>query len=98
MLLTREEILQKLKSVKPLLKEQYKITDLALFGSYARNEQTAKSDIDIMVKFEKPSFKNLCNTSEILDELFYGTEVQLVTRGAIKPNYFEYVKPDLIYA
>jgi uncharacterized protein len=98
MLSTKEEILDKLKQVKPLLEEKYSLTELALFGSYARNEQTEESDIDIMVQFAKPSFRNLCNTADTLDELFKGKEVQIVSKGAIKPNYFEYVKPDLLYA
>jgi uncharacterized protein len=98
MLTNKEEIIQKLKAVKPLLQQQYNVTELALFGSYARNEQTDKSDIDIMVQFGQPSFKNLCNTAELLEKIFDGIEVQIVSKGAIKPNYFEYVKPDLLYA
>jgi uncharacterized protein len=94
----KEEILKKLSQVKPLLQQDYNLTTLALFGSYARNENTDESDIDIMVEFSEPSFTNLCNTVDSLDELFKGTKVQIVTRGAIKPNYFEFVKPDLIYA
>jgi uncharacterized protein len=98
MLTTREDIIQKLKEVKPLLQQKFDLTELALFGSYARNEQTENSDIDIMVQFSKPSFRNLCNTAETLEEIFSGIEVQTVSKGAIKPNYFEYVKQDLLYA
>ena len=94
----KETILQRLKEVKPLLQEKYHLTELAIFGSYARDEQTAKSDLDIMVKFEYPDYRNLCNTAYTLYDLFPGLEVQIVSKGAIKPKYFEYVKPDLIYA
>ena len=98
MVFTREQILIKLKEVKPLLQQQYNLTEIALFGSYARNEQTNDSDVDIMVQFAKPSFRNFCATSDKLDEIFKGLEVQIVSKGAIKPAYFEYVKPDLLYA
>ncbi len=33
---------------------QYKPRFLAVFGSYARNEQTVKSDIDLLVEFDDP--------------------------------------------
>ncbi len=95
---SKEEILKKLTEIKPLLQEKFELTELALFGSYARNEQTENSDIDIMVAFAKPSFRNFCATAEKLDEIFFGTEVQIVSKGAIKPNYFEYVNQDLVYA
>ncbi len=95
---SKEDIIKKLKEIKPFLQQQFSISEIALFGSYARNEQTEKSDIDIMVQFAKPSLRNLCNSSEKLEEIFKGIDVQIVSRGAIKPNYFEYVKQDLLYA
>ena len=95
---SKEDIIKKLKEIKPFLQQQFSITEIALFGSYARNEQTEKSNIDIMVQFAMPSFRNLCNTAEKLEKIFKGIEAQSVSRGAIKPNYYEYVKQDLLYA
>jgi len=45
--MTKEEILQKLKDIKPKY-EQEGFTILGLFGSYARNNATQNSDIDIL--------------------------------------------------
>ena len=98
MILNKEIILQKLREVKPLLQEQYNLTDLALFGSYARDEQTMASDIDIMIKMSTPDFGNYSSIYHSLENTFPGTVVQVVSRGAIKPTYFEYVEPDLLYA
>jgi predicted nucleotidyltransferase len=36
------------------LKKKYNIRQLGVFGSYSRGEQIEKSDIDILVEFEKP--------------------------------------------
>jgi predicted nucleotidyltransferase len=69
-----------------------------LFGSYARNEQTEKSDIDIMVDVSDKSFRNYLKIIDLLELQFPDVEVQVVSKGAIKPDYFEYVKPDLLYA
>ncbi len=97
-LLSKEIILQRLRQIKPQLQEKYNLKDLALFGSYSRDEQTDNSDIDIMVKMAVPNFKDYVNTYRNLEELFPETKVQVVSRGAIKPKYFYYVEPDLIYA
>lgn len=98
MQLNKETILQKLRTVKPDLEEKYNLTELALFGSYARDEQTEKSDIDIMVKMSTPDFRNYSHIYHALEEVFPGTVVQVVSRGAIRPQYFKYVEPDLLYA
>jgi predicted nucleotidyltransferase len=98
MQLNKETILQRLRAIKPDLQEKYNLTELALFGSYARDEQTAQSDIDIMVKMSTPDFRNYSNIYHVLEEVFPGTVVQVVSRGAIQPKYFKYVEPDLLYA
>lgn len=98
MQLNKEIILQKLRFVKPVLQEKYDLKELALFGSYARDEQTTMSDIDIMVMMATPDFRNYSNIYHSLEETFPGIVVQVVTRGAIKPKYFKYVEPDLLYA
>jgi predicted nucleotidyltransferase len=95
---TKKEILQKLKAIKPLLQEKYNLTELALFGSYARDEQHMESDIDIMVKLSTHSFRSFCDTAYTLEDLFPGIKVQIVSRGGIRPQYFERLKEDLIYA
>ena len=69
-------ILESLKQYNPLF--------IGLFGSYARNEQTDISDIDILV-----SFKNgisLLRLIRLEDELSarLGHKVDLITEGAIK--------------
>ncbi len=98
MQITKEDILKKLTAVKPLLREKYMLEEIALFGSYARDEQNEKSDIDIMVKLNNISYRNLCNTAYSLYDLFPNIKVQVVSKGGIKPQYFERLKNDLLYA
>ena len=47
MIPTREEILQVLRENKERLAEQYGITKLGLFGSFARGNATEESDVDL---------------------------------------------------
>ena len=58
------------KAVEPL-REKYKIDAVYVFGSYARNEATAESDVDFLVEFaENPtSLIHICGLRETLSEL-----------------------------
>ncbi len=38
----------------PVLFNEYGITDIGLFGSYVRGEQTKDSDVDVLVRFKEP--------------------------------------------
>jgi len=51
---TKEEIIKVLKHELPYLKQRYGVSNVGLFGSYSRNEQTEHSDIDLLVDFEVP--------------------------------------------
>jgi predicted nucleotidyltransferase len=97
MQLNKEIILLKLRAIKPALQEKYNLTELALFGSYARDEQTAQRDIDIMVIMSTPDFRNYSNIYHSLEEEFPGIVVQVVSRGAIKSQYLPYVEKDIVY-
>ncbi|WP_229704111.1 nucleotidyltransferase family protein, partial [Caldalkalibacillus thermarum] len=44
----------RLQLIKPILQEKYNVRKIGVFGSFARGEQTGKSDIDILVEFSKP--------------------------------------------
>ena len=94
----KQAIIKQLKKVKPLFSEKYGITELALFGSYSRNEETDKSDIDILVSYKNPLGLNFFDMVYELEDLFKNKTIQVVSRGAIKPKYFDQIKEDLIYA
>lgn len=93
----KQTILATLKRVKPSLEKKYGVKDMALFGSYSRNTAVAgKSDVDVLVDFSQPiglAFVDLADELELLLQL----KVDLVSRGGIKPKYFTFIEPDLIY-
>jgi len=53
--MNKKEILELLAKHKPELELRLGVRDLALFGSTARDEATGKSDIDILVSFDRPA-------------------------------------------
>ena len=94
-MLTSQEIIMTLKSAKPLLEEKYSVKTLALFGSYSRNEASDSSDVDILVAFHKNIGILYIDLADEL-ELILHQKVDLVSANAIKPKYFDAIKPDLI--
>ena len=55
-MLTREDILKILHDNKERFAEKYGVTKLGLFGSFARNEATEESDVDICVELAEVSY------------------------------------------
>ena len=96
--MNKQLIIEQLKKVKPVLSEKYGLTDLALFGSYSRNEETDLSDIDIMVDYTSPMGLKFFDMVYELEDIFKERKVQVVSRAGIKPKYFDRIKHDLIYA
>ncbi|MCG2715344.1 MAG: nucleotidyltransferase domain-containing protein, partial [Candidatus Marinimicrobia bacterium] len=48
-----ENITSILKSELTILKSKYNVATLEIFGSFVRDEQTANSDVDMLVSFTK---------------------------------------------
>lgn len=93
---TTQNIANKLSKLKVRLKERYPISSMALFGSYARNEQTDTSDVDIMVEFDgKIGIRFIDLANEI--EKALGLKVDLVSKKGIKEQYLNTILSDLIY-
>ena len=65
--MTQSELLIKLANVKHELKQQFGIEEIALFGSYARDEAREESDVDIVIL--KSSKKNFFLRMKAIDFL-----------------------------
>jgi predicted nucleotidyltransferase len=92
----KEEILQILKAKKPELVNRYPISELGLFGSYARGDHNDKSDIDILVDFNASVGIEFISLAHELEDTFK-IKVDLVSRNGIKPKYLPYVEKNLIH-
>jgi predicted nucleotidyltransferase len=93
---TRDEVLKILRDRKSLLLQNYQISGLGLFGSYARGSQTELSDVDVLVDYEKaPSLFKLLELRDYLSELLE-MKVDIVTRNGLKPRIRERVLAEVI--
>ena len=91
------EALQLLAQHKPELIRRYGITDLALFGSTARDEACDGSDIDVIVNFDgRSTTKRYFGVQFYLEDLL-GCPVDLVQEGVIRPELKPYIEKDLIH-
>ncbi len=81
---------------KKSLFQKYPIKALAIFGSYAREEQSPKSDLDVLVEFHSKVGSEFIELGDELEELL-GIKVDLVSKKGIKPRYLEQIKDELIY-
>ncbi|MBE3115917.1 nucleotidyltransferase family protein [Candidatus Bathyarchaeota archaeon] len=81
-----EEIKRRLKVLNIVLKRNFSVDAIELFGSYVRGEQTEKSDLDILVTFSEPNDVDLFKFIELRlflkDEL--GVDVDLIEKDALK--------------
>jgi predicted nucleotidyltransferase len=51
---SKPEILRILRAEMPYLREHYGVVRLALYGSFAREDQTDQSDVDVLVQLSRP--------------------------------------------
>jgi uncharacterized protein len=95
-MLTKEEILKRLREHKGELQQKFPVKDIALFGSYARGEQTPESDIDLLVEFSTPVGIEFVDLVLYLEN-FFQKPVDLVTKKGLKKVLQPYIEKDLIY-
>jgi len=78
--------------------EELGVKSLSLFGSAARDEATAGSDVDLLVEFSVPVglFKFL-DVKAYLENLL-GTEVDLVTPDALKRQLRDAILDEAVHA
>jgi predicted nucleotidyltransferase len=76
--LNKSTIIEKLKQYRKESQYKEQIKELGLFGSYARNTNSAKSDVDIFVKLEPAKMFDLISIKEDLERLL-GKKVDIIT-------------------
>lgn len=95
--MNRENILNTIKSEKSYIQSHFGVKEIALFGSYARGEAKANSDVDLLVSFSKPSY-NLFMGLNIFLENKLKTKIELTRKGPhLSKRFMELIQHDLIY-
>ncbi|THF78462.1 nucleotidyltransferase [Cohnella fermenti] len=82
--MNKMDIQNTLQQQKQYLRDSFYVDRIGLFGSFLRDEQTADSDIDLLVEFSKPVGFEFIELKEYLEGVF-GKLVDLVTPNALRP-------------
>ncbi len=90
------DIITLLQKQKEDLASRYPIASLAVFGSFARNENVEGSDVDILVEFSDSIGIKFIDLAEELEDILK-LKVDLVSRKGIKQKYFEHIQSEMIY-
>jgi predicted nucleotidyltransferase len=86
LLVRRDDAIALIRSHLPELRQRFGVRERAVFGSVARDEATAASDVDVLVEFDGlTSFDGYFGVKERLEELL-GTRVDLATPPMLKPR------------
>ena len=94
--MTKQIILEYLSTHKDEFQDKYNIERIGLFGSYARDEASSKSDIDIFVKM-KPDLFNLMGLKQEIEEAL-SKKVDIIREHKnIKPLLLKMIEKDVSY-
>ena len=93
----KTNILNYLKEHYSEFKNKYNVEKIGLFGSYARDEATENSDIDIFVKMKPSLFDMVAIKEQIENDL--NRKVDIIREHKnIKPIFLKMIQKDLIYS
>ena len=86
--------------IKPMLVSRYHVSSIGLFGSFAHNEQTEASDIDLLIEFA-PNTENLPEIKESIKQMVsarFQCKVDLAREKYLKPYFKNQILQSVIYA
>lgn len=93
----KHQALQLLRDQFTEIRQRFGVKRLALFGSTARDEAQAGSDVDVLVEFDgKADSKRYFGLMFYLEDM-HGCPLDLVTDKALRPELRPFVEKDAIY-
>jgi hypothetical protein len=96
-LVGKKEVIKIIRSNKYELELLYGVQRLGLFGSYVKDKQSKKSDIDILVKFKHDiDLFDFIDLREYLEKQL-NAKVDLVMESALKPNLGKRILAEVEY-
>lgn len=95
--MNRSRALELLTQSKPILATRYGVTQLALFGSTARDVARSNSDIDILVAFDGPATSERYFGVQFYLEDLFGSPVDLVTEKALRQELRPFIEKDAVH-
>lgn len=96
-MITKNDILLKLKELKPTLYKEYAVKEIGIFGSFSEESHNEESDIDILVELERPIGWEYFSLELYLEKIF-NRKIDLVTKNALKTQIKDQILKQVSYA
>ncbi len=95
-MITKNDILSKLNELKPVLRKDYAVKKIGLFGSFVEGSSSEGSDIDLLVELERPIGWKFFSLELYLEKVF-GRKIDLVTKNALKEQLKDKILAHVLY-
>ncbi len=88
-----------LRQHEPIIKKQFGVAKIGIFGSFIRGEERPDSDVDVLITFRKgqKTFENYMDCKFYLEDLFE-RRVDLVMKSTIKTRFKSNILSEIVYA
>ena len=97
-MLTKEEILETLRTHKTYFEKELGVIRIGLFGSYAKGIQKPGSDVDILVELKEPDYHSLIAILTLLEKQL-NNRIDLIRKGPhLRQKFLNTVENEIIYA
>lgn len=93
---TMADIIDIINKIKPKLRSRFKVKNIGIFGSYAREEEKENSDVDILVELEEPLGLDLVELIYFLEESI-GEKVDLVTSKSLRSEFEKDILKEVVF-
>lgn len=95
--MNKQGIIDSIKAEKAYLEQHFGVEEIALFGSYARGEESESSDLDILVKLKAKTLNNYFSLLDYLETKFQ-KKIDLVTKhNNLSARFLTLINKDIIY-
>ena len=94
--MNRNQVLDLIRTHKATLVERFGVTNIALYGSFARDQATEESDVDVLIAFDGPATSKAYFGVQFYLEDLLGREVDLATDKALRAEIRPYIERDVI--
>ena len=94
--MTRDDVLAVLRDHKATLARRFAVAELVLFGSFARDDANANSDVDLLVRFDGPTDWQRYFGAQFYLEDVLGRPVDLATDKTLRAELRPRVERDAV--
>jgi predicted nucleotidyltransferase len=95
-MISKNDILLKLKELKPVLNKEFAVKEIGLFGSFSDETNNEGSDIDLIVEFERPIGWKFFSLELYLENIF-NQKIDLVTKNSLKEQIRDSILKQVSY-